>query len=151
LSKNHLYSQRLVGKIFESGSFQPLELPYFMVAVAAGFPSPADDYLEGKLDLNDYLVQHPNATFFTTAAGDSMINAGIHSGDLLIVDCALEPRSGQIVIAAVDGDLTVKRLVKREGKVYLQAANVDYPPILLGEENDCTIWGVAVYVIHKLK
>src|SRR5215831_7665344 len=91
----------------------------FLVPVSAGYPSPADDYLEGPLDLNEHLITHPTATFFVRVAGESMREAGIHSGDVLVVDRALTPRNGSIVIAVVNGELTVKRLAKRRGQLVL--------------------------------
>ena len=97
-----------------------LSLPLYSSKVPAGFPSPADDHMEGKLDLNTHLVKHPTATFFVKASGDSMIGAGIHDGDILVVDRSLEPRQSRIVIAAVDGQLTVKRLKKKGKKIYLR-------------------------------
>jgi len=126
------------------------ELPLYSNKVSAGFPSPADDHLEMKLDLNSYLIKHPAATFFVRASGDSMVNAGIHSGDLLIVDKSIEPCDGKIVIAALDGELTVKRLYKRGGEIKLFAENAAYPPINITEQ-DMVIWGVVSYVIHEAK
>jgi DNA polymerase V len=121
-----------------------------MATVPAGFPSPADDYIEGKLDLNAYLIRHPAATFFVRAVGDSMINAGIHSGDLLIVDRALEPTDGNIVIAGLDGEFTVKRFKKMGEKVLLAAENSGYETIEVTGERDFAIWGVVTAVIHAL-
>lgn len=124
--------------------------PVFLERVSAGFPSPADDYLDGKLDLNQYLVKHPAATFFVRVTGDSMMKAGIHSGDLLIVDRSEEPVDGKVVIAVLDGDLTVKRLQCRDGKVRLLAENDDYQPIDVEGEQAFEIWGVVTHVIHKV-
>ena len=124
--------------------------PIFTEQVAAGFPSPADDYLEGNLDLNEYLIKHPVATFFVRVTGDSMIGAGIHSGDLLIVDRALEATSGKAVIAVVNGELTVKKLVRRDGVIYLMPENDKYKPIEVKDEIDLEIWGVVTSVIHGL-
>lgn len=124
--------------------------PLFLCGVSAGFPSPADDYIEGRLDLNDLMVKHPAATFFVRVAGDSMIGAGIHHGDILVVDRSLEPASGKVVIAVLNGELTVKRLCKNGGSVRLVAENPDYPALELTEESGCEIWGVATYVIHAL-
>ena len=93
--------------------------PLFLVPVTAGFPSPADDYLEGALDLNEYLVKHKAATFFWRVTGDSMTGVGIHSGDLLIVDRSLEPKDGNVIIAVLDGELTVKRIEIHDGKLFL--------------------------------
>lgn len=124
--------------------------PMFTEQVAAGFPSPADDYLEGNLDLNQYLIKHPVATFFVRVTGDSMIGAGIHSGDILIVDRALEATSGKVVIAVVNGELTVKKLVRRNGVIYLMPENDKYKPIEVKDEIDLEIWGVVTSVIHGL-
>ncbi len=106
-----------------------LSLPLYSNKVPAGFPSPADDHMEGKLDLNNHLVKHPTATFFVRASGESMVGAGIHDGDILVVDRSLEPRHGKIIIAAVDGQLTVKRLQKRGSKTLLAPENKKYKPI----------------------
>lgn len=127
----------------------PLELPLFLSKVSAGFPSPADDYLECKLDLNEYLIKKPAATFFVKVVGDSMQEAGIHSGDLMIVDRSIEPSHGKIVVAALDGELTVKRLSCHNGRVQLLPENADYLPIDITEEQDMVIWGVVTHVIHE--
>lgn len=125
-------------------------LPLFMEPVSAGFPSPAGDYMEGKLDLNRHLIRHPAATFFVRVTGDSMIGAGIHSGDLLIVDRALEPADGKVVVVALDGELTVKRLYLRNGTVELHPENERYAPIAIAPEHQFEIWGVVTNVIHPL-
>lgn len=122
----------------------------YMTSVPAGFPSPADDYIEGKLDLNDYLIRHPAATFFVRVSGDSMIERGIHHGDILIVDRALEPVDGAVVIAAVDGELTVKQIRKRGDRLLLIPGNSEYRPIEVTDDVDIAIWGVATTVIHSL-
>jgi DNA polymerase V len=140
-----------IWQIYTPNCALDLRLPQYSSAVPAGFPSPADDHLEGNLDLNAHLIKHPHATFFTRVSGDSMTDAGIHSGDLLIVDRSLEPSDGQVVVAALDGELTVKRLLKRRGKVYLQAANPDYPPLQIHAESECIIWGVVTHAIHAVR
>ena len=127
-----------------------LSLPLYSSKVPAGFPSPADDHMEGKLDLNTHLVKHPTATFFVKASGDSMIGAGIHDGDILVVDRSLEPRQSRIVIAAVDGQLTVKRLKKKGKKIFLVPENKKFRSIELNENNDVKVWGVVTNVIHKV-
>ena len=124
--------------------------PMFTEQVAAGFPSPADDYLEGNLDLNKYLIQHPVATYFVRVTGDSMIGAGIHSGDILIVDRSLEPSNRRVVIAIVNGELTVKRLIRKNGKVILMPENERFQPIEIKDETDLEVWGVVTSVIHGL-
>ncbi len=126
-------------------------IPYVSSAVHAGFPSPADDFLEGQLDLNKYLIHHPAATYYVRVKGDSMINAGIHDGDLLIVDRSLEPRENKVVIAVVNGQITVKRLKKLKNKQFvLVAENPDFPSIEVNEENNVSIWGVVTNVIHPV-
>lgn len=129
---------------------EPLLLPLFQSVVPAGFPSPADDYLDKKLDLNEYLVKHPAATFFVRVSGDSMIDAGIHNGDILIVDRSLPAVDGKIIIAVLDGELTVKRLRKQGNKVTLVPENDLYEPIEINEFNDFEVWGVVTNVIHKV-
>jgi len=124
--------------------------PLFMVPVSAGFPSPAEDYIEGKLDLNQYLVKHPAATFFVKVTGNSMIDAGIHDGDILIVDRSLKPVNRKVVIAVVNGELSVRRIRVTKGKVFLMPENRDYEPLQVGEEMDFEVWGVVTAVIHPL-
>ena len=127
-----------------------LSLPLYSSKVPAGFPSPADDHMEEKLDLNTHLVKHPTATFFVKASGDSMVGAGIHDGDILVVDRSLEPRQGRVVIAAIDGQLTVKRLKIKGPKTFLVPENKKFRSIELNENNDVKIWGVVTSVIHKV-
>ncbi|ABK44582.1 SOS-response transcriptional repressor, LexA [Magnetococcus marinus MC-1] len=126
-----------------------LPIPFFTSLVPAGFPSPADDYLEGHLDLNELLIKRPAATFFVRVTGDSMIGAGIHSGDILVVDRSLEPINGSIVIAVVSGELTVKRLKKDGGRVWLMPENKDFQPMEISEEQEMTVWGVVRSAIHQ--
>ena len=125
-------------------------LPIFLGRLPAGFPSPADDYLEGKLDLNRHLIKHPAATFFVRVTGDSMIGAGIHSGDLLVVDRSLEPADKNVVVAVIDGELTVKRLFKQHGVLRLLPENLNYQPIEITAQQTIEIWGVVTSVIHAL-
>ncbi len=139
-----------IREIFTAASTTALRRPLFLSGVSAGFPSPADDYLDRKLDLNEYLVSNPAATFFVRVAGDSMVGAGINDNDILVVDRALEPGSGSIVIAVVNGELTVKRLVKTRSAWRLAAENPAYPDLEINEETPLEVWGVATYVIHSL-
>ena len=125
-------------------------LPVFLGRLPAGFPSPADDYLEGKLDLNRHLIKHPAATFFVRVTGDSMIGAGIHSGDLLVVDRSLEPADKHVVVAVLDGELTVKRLFKQHGVLRLLSENLRYAPIEITAQHTFEIWGIVTNVIHAL-
>jgi DNA polymerase V len=126
------------------------ELPVLLEAMSAGFLFPADDYLESKLDLNDYLIKNPSATFFLSVTGDSMINAGVHPGDILIVDRSLNPKHRSIVIAAINGELIVKRLQQSNNKFYLHAENTKYEPIEITKEMAFEVWGVVTNVIHSL-
>ena len=127
-----------------------IKLPLYSCKISAGFPSPADDHLEKRLDLNSYLIKHPAATFFVRVSGDSMINAGINDNDILIVDRSLKPSHGKIVIAVVDGQMTVKRLYKRSGKLILMPENTLYKPIEIKEDMNIEIWGVVVTAIHSV-
>ncbi len=127
-----------------------VSFPFFECTVSAGFPSPADDHIDKSLDLNSHLVHNPASTFFVRASGDSMLNAGIFDGDLLIVDRSIKPENGKIVIAALNGDLTVKRLVYKTGKIFLAPENPRYRTIELTSEIETVIWGVVTNVVHKL-
>lgn len=126
-------------------------LPLYESRVSAGFPFPADDHLEASLDLNQHLVKHPSATFFVKASGESMVNAGINDQDILVVDRSLEPKHGDIVIAALNGELTVKRLFLKNRQVQLQPKNPHYPVIDITEDTEFLIWGVVTSVIHRFK
>lgn len=135
----------------KNSTHPPLTLPLFEHRIPAGFPSPADDHLEMQLDLNEHLVKNPASTFYVRVEGDSMIGAGIHANDLLIVDLSLEPADGQVVIALIDGEFTVKRLKKgAHHQISLIAENKNYPPIIIKEGMDFKIWGVVTNVIHGL-
>ncbi len=127
-----------------------LSQPLFEAKVPAGFPSPAADYEQDKLDLNKYLINNPAATYFVRVSGDSMEGAGIHHEDLLIVDRSLEPRDKNIVIAAVNGELTVKRIRMRNKRVILEPENSNYASREISEDSEFEIWGVVTNVIHKL-
>ena len=135
--------------LFQSIKKKQILTPVFLDSVSAGFPSPATDYMENKLDLNEYLIKHPVSTFIVKAKGSSMTDAGILSGDLLIVDRSITPKSNDIVIASIFGDLTVKKLQKKENSLFLLSANSDYPSIQVKEEMECFIWGVVTYIIHE--
>lgn len=124
--------------------------PLYLATVAAGFPSPADDFIDKTLDLNEYLIDHPEATFFVRVYGDSMRDAGLASGDVLVVDRALDPVHNRIVIAALDGELTVKRIRKQGGRLFLAPEHPDYAVIEVTEETSFQVWGVVTYVIHKV-
>jgi len=123
-------------------------LPLFPSRISAGFPSPADDCVEGTLSPDGHFVPRPEATFFLRVQGDSMVGAGIHDGDLLIVDKSLEPLHGSIVIAEVHGELTVKKRHRKNGEIALLAENPAYRPIPVSEESQLVIWGVVTGVVH---
>jgi DNA polymerase V len=128
----------------------PLLLKHVLTPARAGFPSPADDYLEGKLDLNQLLIRHPAATYIFRVEGDSMTTERIYDGDLLIVDTAITPKSGDIILAVLDGGFVVKRMIRRDGHILLMATEGDFPPILVKPERDFQVWGKVTYAIHKL-
>ena len=136
-------------EIFKAKADYSVPLPIYLANVQAGFPSPAEDYLDKTLDLNELLIAHPAATFFVRVAGDSMQNAGIFSGDILVVDRSLEAADNKIVIAIVGGEFTVKRLKIREGRISLVPENPSYPVLEMKEGSDFQVWGVVTYVIHK--
>lgn len=136
--------------MFPAQRLAALALPQFSSRVSAGFPSPADDHVEQRLDLNQHLIQHPAATFFVRVQGESMLGAGIHDGDLLVVDRALTPADGKVVVAALNGELTVKRLRQRAEGTWLEPENPAFVPLQLTEALDCIIWGVVTNVIHAL-
>ena len=122
----------------------------FETRIAAGMPSPADDYTEDVLDLNKHLLCNPETTFYVRVSGDSMIDAGIHTGDLLIVDRSLRPQSGKVVIAVINGELTVKRLFKEHDRLFLMPENPSYSCLEITDDMDFMVWGVVTNVIHSL-
>lgn len=125
-------------------------IPLLLSKVSAGFPSSAENFIDKVLDLNDLLIKHPTATYFIRVKGDSMINAGIQSNDILIVDRALEATNNKIVIARLNDELTIKRIIKENDKIYLMPDNDNYSPIMITEDIDFEIWGVVVFVIHQV-
>ena len=148
---NSFRSDGSVKDIFKFEKKTVLKRPLLGSEIPAGFPSPAQDYIEGTLDLNEFLISHPAATFFIKVGGYSMINAGIYPDDILIVDRAIEPQDKQIIIAVLDGDLTVKRLLIENGKWFLAPENDEYETIEITESSDFQVWGVVTYAIHKMK
>lgn len=137
-------------EIFTPAEGEKLELPEFLSKVSAGFPSPAEDYTDKKLDLNEHLVKRPSSTFFIRVSGESMKGAGIHDGDLLIVDRSAPVADNKVVIGVVNGEFTVKRIRRKGEKTFLLPENPAYKPIEITAEMDFSIWGVVVYTIHKL-
>jgi DNA polymerase V len=138
--------------LFTPGSAtQKKELPYYTERISAGFPSPAEDHIEKKLDLNELVIKHPAASYFVKVTGDSMKNSGINDGDILVVDRSLSPGDNDIVIAVLDGELTVKRVKRSRKELYLAPENPEFEPIKITPEMDLTVWGVVTAVIHRLK
>lgn len=139
------------------GLFVPLPdaprrpLPWDEVRISAGFPSPAADYEDRRLDINEYLVRNPVSTFFFSVEGDSMQGAEIFDGDILVVDKSIRPRHGQIVVAFVDGQRLVKRLYRRSGRVALLAENPSYMPLEIREDQELLIWGVVVGKFKRIE
>lgn len=123
-----------------------------LVRAAAGFPSPAENYIEEQLDLNKYLIKNKESSFFVRVSGDSMIDVGIFDNDILIVDRSLTPTRQSIILASLDGELVIKKLIKdRLKNYYLKSENINYPNIKINSNTDTIIWGVVTYVIHSLK
>ena len=139
--------------ICPDAAVNPSYHPVFISKIAAGFPSPADDYVERRLDLNQYCIHHPEATFFLRVSGHSMTGAGIYDNDILVVDRSLKAVHGKIVIAILDGEFSVKRLSREGGAgghLALLPENRDFPRIEVKEGQELEIWGVATFVIHAL-
>jgi DNA polymerase V len=124
-------------------------IPLYSDSVHAGFPSPAEDFVENVLDLNELIIDHPLATFFVRAKGDSMYQAGIRDNDILVVDRSISAKHKDIIIAVVQGDFTCKYLVKTDKGTLLYPANPKYKPIPVDEASECVIWGVVTFVLSK--
>ena len=135
--------------IYSAQTDTELNLPLFE-GVRAGFPSPAADFIDVSIDLNKHLIKHPSAPFYARAKGDSMKDAGIFDGDLLIVDKSIDPADGKIAICYVNGEFTVKRIKKDKDEVWLIPANTAYQPIKMEEGSSLTIWGIVTHVIKSL-
>lgn len=138
-----------VKQIWKADNLSKLELPLANATVQAGFPSPAHDFSETSLDLNSYVVRHPNATFFVRVQGESMREAGIFDGDILVVDKAIEPHDGSIVIACLEDEFTVKRFQRKDGRCALLAENPDFAPIIINGDMTLQIFGVVTHCIHS--
>jgi DNA polymerase V len=138
-------------QIFKTKQSKKIFLPLYSSRVAAGFPSPADDYIDLKLSLDEYFIKSPHSTFFVTVEGDSMTGDAIVPGDMLIIDRSSEPQDGDIVLAVVDSEFTLKRYQKKNGKMYLVPSNLKYQPIEIKGDMEFVIWGVVTGVVRKLK
>ena len=135
---------------FYSVGEKTIDVPFYQSNVPAGFPSPAENFMDLDLSLQDYLVQNPSATFCVRVTGDSMKNAGISSGDVMIIDRALEPKNNTIVLAVLDGEFTVKRIQKKGDDLFLNPENKDFKAIQITEEMNFQVWGVVTHIIHKV-
>ncbi len=149
-SSSSMKSDGSISKIWFADNSQGIELPFFDTKVQAGFPSPAEDHLEQRLDLNTLVIQNPSATFFVRVAGESMRDIGITDGDILVVDRSIESWENRIVVAVIDSEFTIKRFTTEQEMVVLKAENVDYPPIKITSEMDFSVWGVVNWTLKKL-
>lgn len=136
--------------IFSADTETALKLPFVADGISAGFPSPALDFVDLSIDLNKHLIKHPSATFYGRVKGDSLKNAGIHTGDLLIIDRSLEPTNGKIAVCYIDGEFTAKRIKIEKPIIWLIAENENYQPIKVTKENDFLIWGIVTHVIKNV-
>lgn len=141
-------------EMFQGGFSTPLPLPYADMGVQAGFPSPAQDYIDKSLDFNKELIDHPAATFYAKVVGNSMIDAGISEGDIVVIDRAVDPEQDDIVVVFLDGEFTIKYIdfseLKRH-RIWLRPANKDFPSIKVSSTSDFRVWGVVVKVIKNFK
>lgn len=136
-------------EIYKADTDTQLVLPIADGGIKAGFPSPAQDFMDLSIDLNKELVKHPSSTFYGRVSGDSMIDAGIYDGDILIIDKSLEPKDGDMAVCFIDGEFTIKYIKIEEKVIWLVPANENYKPIKVTEENDFLIWGIVTYSIKK--
>ena len=145
-----LKSDRSVKEIWSADTSKHLELPFFDTKIQAGFPSPAEDHMEQRLDLNSLVIENPSATFFVRVAGESMKDVGINDGDILVVDRSIEKWENRIVVAVIDSEFTIKRFTKQNESVVLEAENAAYPSIKITPETDFSVWGVVCWTLKKL-
>tara|TARA_B110000438_G_C15547314_1_gene535397 strand:- start:84 stop:521 length:438 start_codon:yes stop_codon:yes gene_type:complete len=142
---------KLKDEIYKAHKGPSLTLDLYSNPVSAGFPSPAEDHLDSSLDLNEYLIKHPAATFYIYAKGHSMNDVGIYDGDVMIVDRSLEAKSKDVIIAVINGEFTVKRIHIKNNTIYLIPENKKFTPILIVDDMDFQIWGVVTHTIHSFK
>ena len=135
--------------IYSASIETELELPLLSSAISAGFPSPALDFIDLSIDLNKQLIEHPSATFYGRVQGDSMLNAGISNGDLLVIDKSIKPTNGKIAVCYLDGEFTLKRIKVNKTGLWLMPENDNYKPIKIEEHNELKVWGIVTYVIKK--
>jgi DNA polymerase V len=132
---------------YSANTESTIDLPYVKEGISAGFPSPADDFLDTSIDLNKELIKNPSATFYGKVRGHSMKDLGIHDGDLLVIDKSLEPQNGKIAICYIDGEFTVKTIKIDKECIWLVPANPSYQPIKVTKDNDFMVWGIVINVI----
>ena len=144
-----LYTGNIID-IFSADTQSELTLPFVDDGISAGFPSPALDFVDISIDLNKHLIKNPSATFYGKVKGDSLKNAGIYNGDLLIIDRSLEPTNGKIAVCYIDGEFTAKRIKLEKNVAWLIAENENYQPIKVSEENNFLIWGIVTHVIKNV-
>ncbi|MGM9845674.1 MAG: LexA family protein [Muribaculaceae bacterium] len=150
-NEDHSVSREAALDIYTPDMSSPASLPYADEGVQAGFPSPAQDYITQTIDLNREIVRHPMATFFARVRGESMRDEGINDGDLLVIDRALDPGDGDLVVCCLDNEFTLKRIKIEPGRIWLVAANESYDPILVTEDQEFSVWGVVTYTIKHFK
>lgn len=141
-------------EIFKGGFNTPLPLPYAEMGVQAGFPSPAQDYVDRSLDFNRELIEHPSATFYAKVVGQSMVNAGIGEGDIVVIDRAVDPKQDDIVVAYLNGEFTMKYIdfsERAHNRIWLRPGNPDFPAIKVTCDEDFRVWGVVVKVIKSFR
>jgi DNA polymerase V len=136
-------------EFFSAETSTKLKLP-LADGVSAGFPSPAEEYMDLSLDINKDLITHPNATFYARVKGNSMKDVGINNGDILVIDKSLEPASGKKAVCYIDGEFTLKTIQIKKDEIWLMPANTEYKPIHVTPENEFLIWGIVTFVIHKM-
>lgn len=149
MSAHKLHSSKTLD-IFSASTETELQLPLISEGISAGFPSPAIDFVDLSIDMNKHLVKHPSTTFYGRVKGESMKDAGIFDGDLLVIDKSLEPIDNKIAVCYIDGEFTIKRIKKDKNEVWLIPANDAYSPIQIKEGNDFQIWGIVTHVIKAL-
>ena len=143
-------SDDLKTKIFTADTTNSVSIPFCESIISAGFPSSAENFIERSLDINDLLIKHPTSTFYIRVIGDSMINAGINTGDILVVDRALTLTNNKIAVVRINNEFAVKRISFTNDTIHLIAENDKYAPIEINNEMDFELWGIVTYVIHRV-
>ncbi len=147
---SHIYDKVGIREIWSARASSKCIATLFTSKVQAGFPSPSDEYSEGSFDLKEYLLPHKETTFYVRVTGESMLNIGIYPNDMLVVDRSITPAYGHVIIALINGEMTVKRLEKIQNKLFLCSENDNFPDIHVTEDDDFAVWGVVTNVIHSL-